>query len=114
MIRSNSVLSYLERRAIGFLVGLTCLLAIQSLPAEAQGYSIRPGDRLRIEVLEDDSLNRSVLVAPDGRISVPLVGTVVAGGRTLGAPRSCSPAAARPTGAMARTLTGCSIITSTR
>lgn len=53
--------------------------------ASAQGYKVKQGDVLRIEVLEDDSLNRSVLVAPDGRISVPLVGTVVAGGRTLGA-----------------------------
>jgi|TARA_R110002020_G_scaffold47754_3_gene136219 polysaccharide export outer membrane protein len=83
MIRSNFVLSYLERRAIGFLVGLTCLLAIQSLPAEAQGYSIRPGDRLRIEVLEDSSLNRTVLVGPDGRISFPTAGTLPASGRNI-------------------------------
>lgn len=53
--------------------------------ASAQGYRINPGDVLRIEVLEDDGLSRSVLVAPDGRITVPLAGTIVAGGRTLGA-----------------------------
>lgn len=46
-------------------------------------YRIRPGDVLRIEVIEDPSLNRSVLVAPDGRISLPLAGAVQAGGRPL-------------------------------
>ena len=51
--------------------------------AEAQnGYSIRSGDTLTVEVLEDASLNRSVLVLPDGSINFPLVGTVQARGRT--------------------------------
>jgi polysaccharide export outer membrane protein len=44
-------------------------------------YRIRPGDVLRIEVIEDPSLNRSVLVPPDGRIVLPLAGSVQAGGR---------------------------------
>lgn len=44
-------------------------------------YRIRPGDVLRIEVIEDPSLNRSVLVPPDGRINLPLAGAVQAGGR---------------------------------
>lgn len=53
-------------------------------PSLAQdGYRIRPGDILRIEVLEDAGLNRSVLVAPDGRLSMPLAGTVQAGGLTV-------------------------------
>jgi polysaccharide export outer membrane protein len=49
--------------------------------ALAQTYSIRPGDVLRIEVIEDPSLNRSVLVPPDGKIVVPLAGAVQASGR---------------------------------
>jgi polysaccharide export outer membrane protein len=49
--------------------------------ALAQSYSIRPGDVLRIEVIEDPSLNRSVLVPPDGKIVVPLAGAVQASGR---------------------------------
>ena len=53
--------------------------------ATAQGnYVIKPGDTLRIEVLEDSSLNRDVIVLPDGRFSFPYAGTVLAGGRTLG------------------------------
>lgn len=58
-----------------------CLIATAAL---AQGnYQVRPGDTLQIEVLEDSSLNRSVIVLPDGRFSFPYAGTVRAGGRTL-------------------------------
>ena len=42
--------------------------------AYAQTFNIRAGDLLRVEVLEDSSINREVLVAPDGRISMPLAG----------------------------------------
>lgn len=62
---------------------LASALILQTLPAEAQGYRIKAGDQLQIEVLEDPSLNRTVLVAPDGRISVPSAGTVRASGRTV-------------------------------
>lgn len=51
--------------------------------AEAGSYKIRTGDTLRVEVLEDATINREVLVGPDGHISVPLVGTLSVGGRTL-------------------------------
>lgn len=51
--------------------------------AVAQGtYIIRIGDQLDISVLEDPNLNRSVLVRPDGQITVPLAGTISAAGRT--------------------------------
>lgn len=69
-----------------FAAGIAAVLL--AAPAAAQGYKIRPGDILRIEVLEDDSLNRNVLVAPDGRISVPWVGTIQASGRTVEAVQS--------------------------
>lgn len=53
--------------------------------AIAQGeYVVRTGDSLRIEVLEDATLNRNVLVLPGGRFSFPFAGTVKASGRTLG------------------------------
>jgi polysaccharide biosynthesis/export protein len=45
-------------------------------------YQIRPGDMLDISVLEDANLNRQVLVRPDGRISLPLVGDVIAAGQS--------------------------------
>ncbi|WP_458877952.1 polysaccharide biosynthesis/export family protein [Arenibacterium sp. CAU 1754] len=46
-------------------------------------YRIKSGDVLRIEVLEDSTINRETLVLPDGRVSVPLVGTIVVGGRSV-------------------------------
>ncbi|SLN46871.1 Polysaccharide biosynthesis/export protein [Roseovarius litorisediminis] len=46
-------------------------------------YTVKPGDVLRIEVLEDNTINRETLVLPDGQISVPLAGTVAAKGKTL-------------------------------
>jgi polysaccharide export outer membrane protein len=67
------------------VMALPFLLVALAVPALAQdgGYLIRPGDTLRIEVLEDPGLNRSVLVSPDGRISMPLVGGVRASGKTV-------------------------------
>jgi polysaccharide export outer membrane protein len=48
----------------------------------ADEYRIAIGDRLSISVLEDPGLNQTVLVRPDGRISLPLAGTVDARGRS--------------------------------
>ena len=48
-----------------------------------QAYRVKPGDVLRIEVVEDPSLNRTVLVAPDGRITVPGAGAITAGGQSI-------------------------------
>lgn len=61
------------------------LAAVMLAPqAMAQGsYRIQPGDTLDVTVLEDEALNRQVLVGPDGRISLPLAGTVRAGGQTI-------------------------------
>jgi polysaccharide export outer membrane protein len=61
-------------------------LVLLSLPVQAQAqdsYNIQPGDVLRIEVLEDPSLNRDALVLPDGRVSLPLAGLIQAGGRSI-------------------------------
>ncbi|HMO06050.1 MAG TPA: polysaccharide biosynthesis/export family protein [Paracoccaceae bacterium] len=74
-------------RAKGLLAkGL--LAAALALPAPAVlaqdgGYRVRAGDVVRVEVLEDASVNRDVLVLPDGRITVPLAGPVRVAGRTL-------------------------------
>ena len=59
-----------------------------SQAALAQPYKIQAGDILRIEVLEDPALNRSVLVTPDGRISVPIAGTLRASGQAVEAVQS--------------------------
>ena len=67
-------------RYLGFL--LLSLFFATSVAAQGS-YGIQPGDSLSIEVIEDNSLNRNVLVTPDGRISFPLAGTVTVAGRTV-------------------------------
>jgi len=49
-----------------------------------QDYIIGPGDQLGIAVWRDDVLTRTVLVLPDGKIQMPLVGELMAGGKTVG------------------------------
>jgi polysaccharide biosynthesis/export protein len=60
-------------------------LAIASTAAMAADYRLRAGDKLEVTVWQDEKLNRTVYVAPDGRIAFPLVGRVQAGGRTVDA-----------------------------
>jgi polysaccharide export outer membrane protein len=70
---------------IGALV-LGGLMAVTATTTEVEaqdGYLVRPGDVLRIEVLQDPGLNRSTLVTPDGNFAFPLAGSVTAAGRTL-------------------------------
>jgi polysaccharide export outer membrane protein len=46
-------------------------------------YLLQPGDILEISVWKEPDLQREVLVHPDGRISFPLVGSIMAKGRTI-------------------------------
>lgn len=71
-------MSILRRLAVAVL--FLPLLAVSSW---AQDYRVRSGDVLQIEVLEDSTLNRTAIVLPDGQISLPLVGSVRAAGRSL-------------------------------
>ena len=52
-------------------------------PAQGGDYVIGSGDQLGISVWRDEHLSRTVVVLPDGRISFPLVGELVAGGKTV-------------------------------
>ena len=65
------------------LLGLLVATVFASQAVAQTGYQIRPGDSLQVEVLEDPTLNRSVLVLPDGSISFPMAGTIRAAGRTV-------------------------------
>ena len=67
------------------LLSVAMVFVFCALSAQAQSdYQIRSGDVLQIEVLEDPSLNRSIAVLPNGQISFPFAGTLIAGGRTIG------------------------------
>ncbi|MGE5268729.1 MAG: polysaccharide biosynthesis/export family protein [Thiohalocapsa sp.] len=51
-------------------------------PASTTTYRIVPRDKLRIEFLGDTQNSETVEVLPDGRISLPLIGAVMAAGQT--------------------------------
>lgn len=68
-----------------FRIGILAIVVwlTTSLAAFGQAaYRLQPGDLIEISVVEDEKLNRQVLIRPDGRISLPLAGTVRASGRT--------------------------------
>ena len=48
-----------------------------------QDYVIGPGDVLDISNWKDESLTKSVVVLPDGKISFPLIGVFRAAGKTV-------------------------------
>ena len=64
------------------------LAALLALPlafshgALAQEYRIQSGDRLSIEVLEDASLNRTLVVLPGGTIDFPYAGSIRVAGKS--------------------------------
>lgn len=68
-----------------YLLSFVMALVVSAVSAHAQSdYQIRSGDVLQIEVLEDPSLDRAVVVLPNGQITFPFAGTLRAGGRTIG------------------------------
>jgi len=51
--------------------------------AQEPPYRLQPGDRLDIWVSQQPSLNRTVVLSPDGRLSLPLAGHIEATGMTV-------------------------------
>ena len=78
-----------------FIAALLVMLSANVALAQSQ-YQARSGDTLVIEVLEDASLNRSVIILPDGRFSFPFAGTVQGAGRTVAEIQSSLSAAISP------------------
>lgn len=53
----------------------------QGVPAE---YRLLPGDKLEVSVWKEEEMQRpDLIISPDGRISFPLAGEVVAAGKTV-------------------------------
>jgi len=48
----------------------------------SNSYVIGPGDLLRVSVWKEEGMQQEVLVKPDGGISFPLIGEIMAGGKT--------------------------------
>lgn len=86
-----------------FIVGLLGFIFLATA-SWSQNYTLQPGDLLQVEVLEDPSLNRSVLVLPDGSINFPFAGSVGASGRTVSQVQSNLRTALAPNFATAPTV----------
>jgi polysaccharide export outer membrane protein len=46
--------------------------------AVSPDYRLTPGDKLRVEVYKDAQLSQSLQIRPDGKVTLPLVGDIVA------------------------------------
>jgi len=87
------------------LVALLVLTLLAAPIAQAQtAYRVSPGDLLQMEVLEDPSMNRTLLVLPDGNVSVPQAGTIKAGGLSVAEVQAAVTAALTPSFAKAPTV----------
>jgi len=77
------------RRSLAIAVQLLATLACCAGPfvVQAGGYRIQPGDVLMISVWKEPDLQREVLVRPDGGISFPLAGDLMASGLTVASVR---------------------------
>lgn len=70
-----------------YLLTLFAAIALPLIAAQAMAqsnYRLKPGDTLTVEVLEDSQLNRSLLVLPDGTVTVPFAGQIPVSGRSVG------------------------------
>ena len=78
------------RRVVSVIVMLL-IVVVPAMAAEEEkeamsflkSYIIGPGDVLNISVWKNQDLTRQVTVLPDGKISLPLVGQVMAAGKTV-------------------------------
>ena len=68
-----------EKEAIALAPGADAALQATAEP----DYRIGPGDQLSIEVWKDKDLARLVTVLPDGKVTYPMIGEVVAAGKTV-------------------------------
>ena len=97
-------MSTLLRPLLALLV-LTLTVPMAASVAWAQtAYRVSPGDVLQMEVLEDPSMNRALLVLPDGSVSVPQAGSVKAGGLSIADVQAAVTAALTPSFAKAPTV----------
>ena len=63
--------------------GLLCGAENRGQALARSGFRLGPEDVLELSVWKDEALRKQVVVRPDGKISFPLIGDVVAEGRTV-------------------------------
>jgi polysaccharide export outer membrane protein len=77
-----------QYKQINLVLISLCLAFLSTQLSANNKYLLQPGDILEISVWKEPDLQREVLVHPDGRISFPLVGSVMAKNRSVQAVNS--------------------------
>jgi polysaccharide export outer membrane protein len=77
---------------VALILGLNCIAACASKTpscsaqgaqqTDAAGYQLGPGDVVRVDVFQETDLSGEFRLDGDGRLALPLVGTIDAGGLT--------------------------------
>lgn len=65
------------------IFGLVVLVLLAPPVFAQDAYVLGPGDILDVQVWDNKDLSQTVFVAPDGKISLPLIGQIQAGGKTI-------------------------------
>lgn len=65
------------------LLAFSAIFAAMQIKAEPIPYQVNPGDILLISVWNEKDLSQEALVRPDGSVSIPLAGQVMAGGLSV-------------------------------
>jgi polysaccharide biosynthesis/export protein len=75
---------HIFRLAIVFILGIYGCYGTAAEVMEPAQYKINPGDVLSVYVWNEDNVSqKEILVRPDGRISIPIVGEVLVGGKSI-------------------------------
>ena len=80
------IIGYLTRKLssklrIVFLTAVVASLGLLQIAA-ADSYKLNPGDEVEISVWNEENLQKTITVLPDGMISFPLVGHLQAAGKS--------------------------------
>lgn len=68
---------------LALMVLYLVILAPSAIAGQSNDYALQPGDVVNISVWREPDLQRTILVRPDGGISFPLVGDIMAAGQTI-------------------------------
>ncbi len=77
----STILAFVFTLAASTVVAQSVVPSVRDTPA-VENYLIGVDDLVQVSVWRNPDLGITVPVRPDGRISVPLIGDVIAGGRT--------------------------------
>lgn len=67
---------------------LWCLSSLAAAQVDSPSYLVQPGDIMEIIVWKEPELSKELLVAPDGFISIPLIGAINTRGKNIDSLRS--------------------------